>query len=168
MSLFPVCTIQALCCFGMDSPIQFGRNLHKYAFLSFVAPFPLNWPLESYGMCLPCKRNLSYFKRCSRSLVPSRLVDLPWNSPWTWVLTAVLVDLGYYWWDPYLLPSDHSVNHSMLQVDLGHWIWILLVGIILLPSYMIQWFIVCCQYPAVFFSPNFGGDEQNQSKFVSS
>ena len=27
----------------------------------------------------------------------SRLVDLPWNSPWTWILTAVLVDLGYYW-----------------------------------------------------------------------
>ena len=115
-----------------------GRNLHKYAFLSFVAPFPLNWPLESYGMCLPCKRNLSYFKRCSRSLVPSRLVDLPWNSPWTWVLTAVLVDLGYYWWESSCCP------------------------------HMIQWFIVCCQYPAVFFSPNFGGDEQNQSKFVSS
>merc|ERR1719481_315508 len=26
-----------------------------------------------------------------------RVVDLPWDSVWTWVLTAVLVDLGYYW-----------------------------------------------------------------------
>merc|ERR1712107_554216 len=34
-----------------------------------------------------------------------RLVDLPWNSPWTWILTAVLVDLGYYWF--------HRASHEI-------------------------------------------------------
>ena len=29
-----------------------------------------------------------------------RVVDLAWDSPYTWLLTAVLVDLGYYWWVP--------------------------------------------------------------------
>jgi alkylglycerol monooxygenase len=26
-----------------------------------------------------------------------RLFELPWNSPWTWILTMLGVDLGYYW-----------------------------------------------------------------------
>ncbi len=26
-----------------------------------------------------------------------RLVELPWDSPWTWLLAFLGVDLGYYW-----------------------------------------------------------------------
>ena len=26
-----------------------------------------------------------------------RVYELPWNSAWTWVIAAILVDLGYYW-----------------------------------------------------------------------
>ena len=34
-----------------------------------------------------------------------RLVDLPWNSVVTWVLTAVFLDLGYYWF--------HRASHEI-------------------------------------------------------
>merc|ERR1711971_1280274 len=42
-----------------------------------------------------------------------RLVDLPWNSPWTWIITAVLVDLGYYW---FYLPAALAVPPSQFLV----------------------------------------------------
>ena len=33
----------------------------------------------------------------SMGILVLRVVDLAWDSPYTWLLTAVLVDLGYYW-----------------------------------------------------------------------
>merc|ERR1711971_1037406 len=52
-----------------------------------------------------------------------RLVDLPWNSPWTWILTAVLVDLGYYWFhrashEVGFLWAVHQVHHSSEEFNL--------------------------------------------------
>jgi len=52
-----------------------------------------------------------------------RLVDLPWNSPWTWILTAVLVDLGYYWFhrashEVGVLWAVHQVHHSSEEFNL--------------------------------------------------
>merc|ERR1719495_1613419 len=46
-----------------------------------------------------------------------RVVDLPWDSVWTWVLTAVLVDLGYYWFhrashEIGALWAVHQVHHG--------------------------------------------------------
>lgn len=26
-----------------------------------------------------------------------RLMELPWDSAWTWILAMLSVDLGYYW-----------------------------------------------------------------------
>lgn len=37
-----------------------------------------------------------------------RLVDLPWDSPWTWYLTFLGVDFGYYWF--------HRMAHGKLQM----------------------------------------------------
>ena len=34
-----------------------------------------------------------------------RMVDLPWDSVVTWILTAVLLDLGYYWF--------HRASHEI-------------------------------------------------------
>ena len=34
-----------------------------------------------------------------------RLVDLPWDSVWTWVIAALLVDCGYYWF--------HRASHEI-------------------------------------------------------
>merc|ERR1719357_1761367 len=52
-----------------------------------------------------------------------RVVDLPWNSVWTWVLTAVLVDLGYYWFhrashEIGALWAVHQVHHSSEEFNL--------------------------------------------------
>merc|ERR1719490_506135 len=52
-----------------------------------------------------------------------RLVDLPWNSPWTWILTAVLVDLGYYWFhrashEVGVLWAVYQVHHSSEEFNL--------------------------------------------------
>ena len=137
MSLFPFCTIQALCCFGVDSPIQFGHKLHNYAFFSFVAPLVDLLSLMEY-ICLSKETyhilkgvQLYIIKICcifqiGRPALEFSLDLGPHCCPcWPWILLVGII----------LLPSDHSVNHSMLQVDLGHWIWILLVGVILLPSY---------------------------------
>ena len=33
------------------------------------------------------------------------IVTLPWDSPWTWILTLLGVDLGYYW--------VHRFGHGM-------------------------------------------------------
>merc|ERR1719225_1506700 len=46
-----------------------------------------------------------------------RILDLPWESPATWILAAVLVDLGYYWFhrashEVALLWSVHQVHHG--------------------------------------------------------
>lgn len=37
-----------------------------------------------------------------------RLVSLPWDSPWTWYLTFLGVDFGYYWF--------HRMAHGKLQI----------------------------------------------------
>ena len=52
-----------------------------------------------------------------------RLVDLAWDSVITWVLAAVLVDLGYYWFhrashEVALLWSVHQVHHSSEEFNL--------------------------------------------------
>merc|ERR1719153_95175 len=52
-----------------------------------------------------------------------RLVSLPWNSPMTWVLTAVLLDLGYYWFhrashEVGVLWAVHQVHHSSQYFNL--------------------------------------------------
>lgn len=36
-----------------------------------------------------------------------RLIGLPWDSPWTWYLTFLAVDFGYYWF--------HRMAHGKLQ-----------------------------------------------------
>lgn len=52
-----------------------------------------------------------------------RVVELPWSSPWTWLLTALLVDLGYYWFhrashEVGLLWAVHQVHHSSEEFNL--------------------------------------------------
>lgn len=52
-----------------------------------------------------------------------RLVDLAWDSVTTWVLAALLVDLGYYWFhrashEVALLWSVHQVHHSSEEFNL--------------------------------------------------
>ena len=47
-----------------------------------------------------------------------RVMDLPWDSAVTWVITAVLVDLGYYWFhrashEVAFLWSVHQVNRGV-------------------------------------------------------
>lgn len=37
-----------------------------------------------------------------------RLFDLPWDSQWTWYLTFLGVDFGYYWF--------HRMAHGKLQM----------------------------------------------------
>lgn len=37
-----------------------------------------------------------------------RLIILPWDSPWTWYLTFLGVDLGYYWF--------HRMAHGKFQI----------------------------------------------------
>ena len=46
------------------------------------------------------------------------MVDLPWDSPYTWLLTALLVDCGYYWFhrashEVGLLWAVHQVSRFM-------------------------------------------------------
>uniref|UniRef100_A0A8D0BUL1 Alkylglycerol monooxygenase n=1 Tax=Salvator merianae TaxID=96440 RepID=A0A8D0BUL1_SALMN len=46
-----------------------------------------------------------------------RLLKLPWNSPWTWYLTFLGVDFGYYWFhrmahEINLLWAGHQTHHS--------------------------------------------------------
>lgn len=37
-----------------------------------------------------------------------RVFELPWDSPWTWYLTFLGVDFGYYWF--------HRMAHGELQM----------------------------------------------------
>ncbi|CAD7694145.1 unnamed protein product [Nyctereutes procyonoides] len=39
-----------------------------------------------------------------------RLINLPWDSPWTWYLTFLGVDFGYYWF--------HRMAHGKLQIKM--------------------------------------------------
>uniref|UniRef100_A0A8D2Q955 Alkylglycerol monooxygenase n=1 Tax=Varanus komodoensis TaxID=61221 RepID=A0A8D2Q955_VARKO len=46
-----------------------------------------------------------------------RLMELPWDSPWTWYLTFLGVDFGYYWFhrmahEINLLWAGHQAHHS--------------------------------------------------------
>ncbi|XP_060223238.1 alkylglycerol monooxygenase isoform X5 [Meriones unguiculatus] len=52
-----------------------------------------------------------------------RLSELPWDSPWTWYLTFLGVDFGYYWF--------HRMAHDFL----------------LSPRPLHTTFSVCCSYP---------------------
>jgi len=52
-----------------------------------------------------------------------RLVDLPWDSVWTWVIAALLVDCGYYWFhrashEIGFLWAVHQVHHSSEEFNL--------------------------------------------------
>ena len=54
-----------------------------------------------------------------------RVMDLPWDSPVTWVITAVLVDLGYYWFhrashEVALLWSVHQVYRGRIITNVVH------------------------------------------------
>lgn len=53
-----------------------------------------------------------------------QLLELPWNSPWTWFLTFLLVDLGYYWFhrmahEVNILWAAHQVHHSSEDYNLS-------------------------------------------------
>uniref|UniRef100_A0A8C9SA96 Alkylglycerol monooxygenase n=1 Tax=Scleropages formosus TaxID=113540 RepID=A0A8C9SA96_SCLFO len=53
-----------------------------------------------------------------------RLVELPWDSPWTWWLTFLGVDLGYYWLhrlshEVNILWAAHQVHHSSEDYNLS-------------------------------------------------
>lgn len=45
-----------------------------------------------------------------------RLIALPWNSPWTWWLCFLAVDLGYYW----LHRASHEINFLWAAHQVHH------------------------------------------------
>ncbi|ODM94028.1 Alkylglycerol monooxygenase, partial [Orchesella cincta] len=52
-----------------------------------------------------------------------RLVELPWDSPYTWYLAAIGVDLGYYWvhracHEVNIFWAQHQVHHSSEDYNL--------------------------------------------------
>nr|XP_028606810.1 alkylglycerol monooxygenase [Podarcis muralis] len=52
-----------------------------------------------------------------------RLLELPWDSPWTWYLTFLGVDFGYYWFhrmahEINLLWAGHQAHHSSEDYNL--------------------------------------------------
>ncbi|XP_053119295.1 alkylglycerol monooxygenase [Hemicordylus capensis] len=52
-----------------------------------------------------------------------RLLELPWDSPWTWYLTFLGVDFGYYWFhrmahEINLLWAAHQTHHSSEDYNL--------------------------------------------------
>ena len=52
-----------------------------------------------------------------------RVVDLPWDSTLTWILSAMAVDCGYYWFhrashEVGLLWAVHQVHHSSQEFNL--------------------------------------------------
>ena len=54
-----------------------------------------------------------------------RVTDLPWDSAVTWVITAVLVDLGYYWFhrashEVAFLWSVHQVTRGIISISIVH------------------------------------------------
>ncbi|XP_062612863.1 alkylglycerol monooxygenase-like [Saccostrea cucullata] len=51
------------------------------------------------------------------------LVDLPWDSPWTWLLGFLGVDFGYYWvhrcgHEVNIMWAGHQVHHSSEDYNL--------------------------------------------------
>ncbi|XP_071941594.1 alkylglycerol monooxygenase-like [Antedon mediterranea] len=53
-----------------------------------------------------------------------RIVELPWNSAWTWFLCMVTFDCGYYWFhraahEVNILWSAHQVHHSSEEYNLS-------------------------------------------------
>ncbi|XP_069504702.1 alkylglycerol monooxygenase [Ambystoma mexicanum] len=52
-----------------------------------------------------------------------RLLDLPWDSPWTWWLTFIGVDFGYYWFhrmahEVNFMWAGHQAHHSSEDYNL--------------------------------------------------
>ncbi|XP_073942668.1 alkylglycerol monooxygenase-like [Choristoneura fumiferana] len=53
-----------------------------------------------------------------------RLVDLPWDSVWTWLIAALGVDFGYYWMhrachEVHVLWAQHQVHHTSEDFNMG-------------------------------------------------
>lgn len=53
-----------------------------------------------------------------------RLIILPWDSPWTWYLTFLGVDLGYYWFhrmahEVNIMWAAHQTHHSSEDYNLS-------------------------------------------------
>ncbi|KAM5271804.1 alkylglycerol monooxygenase [Ctenodactylus gundi] len=53
-----------------------------------------------------------------------RLFTLPWDSPWTWYLTFLAVDLGYYWFhrmahEVNIMWAGHQTHHSSEDYNLS-------------------------------------------------
>lgn len=53
-----------------------------------------------------------------------RLCELPWDSPWTWYLTFLGVDLGYYWFhrmahEVNIMWAGHQTHHSSEDYNLS-------------------------------------------------
>ncbi|XP_071511297.1 alkylglycerol monooxygenase-like [Diadema antillarum] len=52
-----------------------------------------------------------------------RLYDLPWDSPWTWLICFLGIDLGYYWFhrmshEVNIMWGAHQVHHSSEEYNL--------------------------------------------------
>ncbi|XP_070536466.1 alkylglycerol monooxygenase-like isoform X2 [Ptychodera flava] len=53
-----------------------------------------------------------------------RLLDLAWNSPWTWIFCFLAVDVGYYWFHRFahevnFMWAFHQVHHSSEEYNLS-------------------------------------------------
>ncbi|KAJ2952179.1 hypothetical protein O0L34_g4459 [Tuta absoluta] len=53
-----------------------------------------------------------------------RLVDLPWDNTWTWILAAIGVDFCYYWMhrachEVHVLWAQHQVHHTSEDFNMG-------------------------------------------------
>ncbi|XP_077712832.1 alkylglycerol monooxygenase isoform X3 [Canis aureus] len=53
-----------------------------------------------------------------------RLINLPWDSPWTWYLTFLGVDFGYYWFhrmahEVNIMWAGHQTHHSSEDYNLS-------------------------------------------------
>merc|ERR1719433_183080 len=83
-----------------------------------------------------------------------RVYELPWNSAWTWVIAAILCDLGYYWvhraaHELNILWAAHQVHHSSEDYNLttalrqsmimkfGNWPFYLPMAFFVPPTHMI-------------------------------
>lgn len=61
--------------------------------------------VRSYEHIYQVCETLSSFLHFNIKTQEHRLLDLPWDSPLTWLCTALLLDLGYYWF--------HRASHEV-------------------------------------------------------
>ena len=101
-----------------NGTIWYAKQWHKALLEDWNRPITKRYDTLCHASSSSNKKNLDISRLICRGLEHSlyfylyhnyRIIDLPWDSPYTWYFAAIAVDFCYYWGHR----ASHGISHSI-------------------------------------------------------